>query len=45
MPDNGQMEGLINRLKTLKRPMYGRAGFDLLRALMVPLGATHIHPN
>jgi len=25
-------EGLINRLKMLKRTMYGRAGFDLLRA-------------
>ena len=25
-------EGQINRLKTLKRSMYGRAGFDLLRA-------------
>lgn len=28
---NGQTEGQINRLKTLKRQMYGRAGFDLLR--------------
>ena len=27
---NGQVEGRINRLKTLKRQMYGRAGFDLL---------------
>jgi transposase len=27
----GQAEGQINRLKTLKRQMYGRAGFDLLR--------------
>ena len=25
-------EGQINRLKMLKRTMYGRAGFDLLRA-------------
>ena len=25
-------EGQINRLKMLKRSMYGRAGFDLLRA-------------
>ena len=25
-------EGQINRLKTLKRSMYGRAGFQLLRA-------------
>lgn len=29
---NGPTEGHINRLKTLKRQMYGRAGFDLLRA-------------
>jgi transposase len=28
---NGQTEGQINRLKMLKRQMYGRAGFDLLR--------------
>jgi transposase len=28
---NGQMEGQVNRLKMLKRQMYGRAGFDLLR--------------
>lgn len=29
---NGQTEGQINRLKTLKRQMYGRANIDLLRA-------------
>src|SRR5271165_862957 len=34
---NGQTEGQINRLKTLKRAMYGRAGVDLLRARMMPL--------
>jgi transposase len=34
---NGQTEGQINRLKTLKRAMYGRAGVDLLRARMLPL--------
>lgn len=28
---NGQTEGQINRLKTLKRQMYGRAGLVLLR--------------
>ena len=27
----GPTEGHINRLKTLKRQMYGKAGFDLLR--------------
>ena len=34
---NGQTEGQINRVKTLKRSMYGRAGIDLLRARMMPL--------
>jgi transposase len=29
---NGQTEGQVNRLKTIKRQMYGRANFDLLRA-------------
>jgi transposase len=28
---NGQVEGQVNRLKVIKRDMYGRAGFDLLR--------------
>lgn len=28
---NGQLEGQVNRLKTIKRMMYGRAKFDLLR--------------
>jgi transposase len=32
---NGQTEGQINRLKTLKRQMYGRANLDLLRARIV----------
>ena len=27
--NNGQTEGQINRLKTLKRAMYGRAGTEL----------------
>jgi transposase len=29
---NSQVEGQVNRLKTIKRVMYGRANFDLLRA-------------
>jgi transposase len=29
---NGPVEGHVNRLKTIKRQMYGRAGFMLLRA-------------
>jgi len=33
---NGQVEGQVNRLKTLKRQMYGRAGFELLRARVLP---------
>jgi transposase len=28
---NGQVEGQVNRLKVIKRDMYGRAKFDLLR--------------
>ena len=28
---NGQTEGQVNRLKTIKRQMYGRSSFDLLR--------------
>ena len=33
---SGQVEGQINRLKALKRQMYGRAGFALLRARVLP---------
>lgn len=32
---NGQVEGQINKLKTIKRQMYGRASFELLRKRMV----------
>jgi len=28
---NGQVEGSVNRLKPIKRTMYGRASFDLLK--------------
>jgi transposase len=37
---NGPVEGHVNRLKTIKRQMYGRANFDLLKArvLHVPTG-------
>ena len=34
---NGPVEGHINRLKTLKRQMYGRADFELLRARLLPM--------
>ena len=37
---NGQTEGQINRLKALKRSMYGRAGTELLRARMLPIATT-----
>lgn len=40
---NGQTEGQINRLKTLKRSMYGRAGIELLRARMLPLEDFNLH--
>jgi transposase len=35
---SGQVEGRINRLKTIKRQMYGRAGFALLRAMVLAPG-------
>jgi transposase len=34
--NSGPVEGHINRLKTLKRQMYGRADFELLRAGVLP---------
>jgi transposase len=36
---NGQVEGQINRLKMLKRQMYGRAGIRLMRARVRPYRA------
>jgi transposase len=33
---NGQVEGQINRLKMIKRQMYGRAGVQLLHARILP---------
>jgi transposase len=33
---NRPVEGHINRLKMIKRQMYGRAGFELLRARVLP---------
>nr|WP_262487096.1 transposase [Chitinophaga costaii] len=32
---NGPVEGNVNRLKMIKRQMYGRAGFELLRKLVL----------
>jgi transposase len=34
---NGQTEGQVNKLKTLKRQMYGRAKFDLLKMRMLAI--------
>jgi transposase len=31
----GQVEGQVNRLKLIKREMYGRANFDLLRKKVI----------
>ena len=33
---NGPVEGHINRLKMIKRQMYGRANFELLKARVLP---------
>jgi transposase len=35
---NGQVEGQVNRLKLVKRMMYGRGGFELLRARLLNAG-------
>ena len=35
---NGPVEGAINRLKLIKRQMYGRAGLGLLRARVLSPG-------
>jgi transposase len=41
---NGPVEGHVARLKTIKRQMYGRAGFELLRARVLPLTTlTRLH--
>lgn len=35
---NGQVEGQVNKLKTIKRQMYGRASFSLLRKRLIYAG-------
>ncbi len=35
---NGQVKGQVNRLKLIKRQMYGRAKFDLLRQRVLHIG-------
>ena len=32
---NGQVEGQVNKLKLVKRQMYGRANIDLLQARLI----------
>ncbi len=41
---NGQVEGQINRLKLLKRQMFGRAGVELLRRRVLPIRSKPIKP-
>lgn len=36
--NNGQLEGQVNRLKLIKRQMYGRANFDLLKKRVLYIG-------
>ena len=40
---NGLTEGQIDRLKTLKRAMFGRADTELLRARLLPIGEIADH--
>ena len=42
---NSQTEGQINRLKTLKRAMYGSAGIELLRARMLRIRRIEPHAD
>jgi transposase len=42
---NGQVEGQINRLKLVKREMYGRAKFDLLRRRVLPYVPDVVNPS
>jgi transposase len=42
---NGQVEGQIHRLKLVKRQMYGRANFDLLRRRVLPYVAVNLSAN
>ncbi len=48
---NGPTEGHVNRLKLIKRSMYGKAKFDLLRLRVlhrtrnIPMSASHSRPE
>ncbi|WP_413252396.1 transposase [Streptomyces lydicus] len=39
--NSGIVEGHVNRIKMIKRQMYGRAGFSLLRKRVIPAKADH----
>jgi transposase len=40
---NGQAEGQVSKLKSLKRSMSGRASLELLRARFIPIEALSVH--
>jgi len=42
---NGPTEGHVNRLKALKRQMYGRGAVELLRARLLPCTPSQSAPN
>ena len=42
---SGQVEGQINRLKMIKRSMYGRGGIGLLRARQLPFSHLGKHQH
>lgn len=37
--NSGMVEGCVNRLKNIKRQMYGRASFELLKRKVILSGA------
>jgi hypothetical protein len=41
---NGQVEGQVHRLKLIKRQMYGRAGFLVLKRRVLPLWSRCVAP-
>ncbi len=43
--NNGQVEGQVHRLKLLKRQIYGRAGFVLLRRRVLPFTIDQQQPS
>lgn len=42
---NGQVEGQVHRLKLIKRQMYGRGGFQLLRRRVLPYQKHQLFPS